>query len=89
MVELQPLDRILLCSDGMYNSIDDETLLHTLQCAKDVETVAERYREICREKAGDNYTGIVVEMEDPSLPLLRGRMPSGSKIYHELKNLRI
>jgi hypothetical protein len=33
-----------------------------LQCDKDVETVAERYREICREKAGDNYTGIVVEI---------------------------
>ena len=61
-VELQPLDRILLCSDGVYNAIDDETLLHTLQCAKDVETVAERYREICREKAGDNYTGIIVEI---------------------------
>ena len=68
VVELQLLDRILLCSDGVYNAIDDETLLHTLQCAKDVETVAKRYREICREKAGDNYTGIVVEMEDPLGP---------------------
>ena len=62
-VELQPLDRILLCSDGVYNAIDDETLLHTLQCAKDVEQVAEKYCAICREKAGDNYTGIIVEME--------------------------
>lgn len=31
IVELQPLDRILLCTDGLYNAIDDETLLHTLQ----------------------------------------------------------
>ena len=62
-VELQPLDRILLCSDGVYNAIDDETLLHTLQCAKDVDQVAEKYCAICREKAGDNYTGIIVEME--------------------------
>lgn len=62
-VELHPLDRILLCTDGLYNAIDDTTLLHTLQCAKDVEQVAEKYRAICEEKAGDNYTAIIIEME--------------------------
>ena len=31
VIELKPLDRILLCTDGLYNAIDDETLLHTLQ----------------------------------------------------------
>lgn len=62
VVELQPLDRILLCTDGLYNAIDGETLLHTLQCAKDVEQVAEKYRAICKEKAGDNYTAIIIEM---------------------------
>jgi protein phosphatase len=62
VVELQPLDRILLCTDGLYNAIDDETLLHTLQCAKDVEQVADKYRTICAEKAGDNYTAIIIEM---------------------------
>ena len=61
-VELQPLDRILLCTDGLYNAIDDETLLHTLQCTKDVEQIAEKYRAICKEKAGDNYTAIIIEM---------------------------
>lgn len=63
VVELQSLDRILLCTDGLYNAIDDETLLHTLQCAKDVEQVAEKYRAICEEKTGDNYTAIIIEME--------------------------
>ena len=63
VVELKPLDRILLCTDGLYNAIDDETLLHTLQCAKDVEQVADRYRAICKEKANDNYTAIIIEME--------------------------
>ena len=63
VVELQPLDRILLCTDGLYNAIDDETLLHTLQCARDVEQVAEKYLAICKEKAGDNYTAIIVEIE--------------------------
>ena len=63
VIGLQPLDRILLCTDGLYNAIDDGTLLHTLQCAKDVEQVAEKYQTICEEKAGDNYTAIIIEVE--------------------------
>ena len=53
----------MLCTDGLYNAIDDTTLLHTLQCAKDVEQVAEKYDSICREKADDNYTAIIIEVE--------------------------
>ncbi len=62
-LQLSPLDRILLCSDGLYNALDDETLLHTLQCAKDVEQVAEKYKTICQNKADDNYTAIIIEIE--------------------------
>jgi len=62
-LQLSPLDRILLCTDGLYNAIDDETLLHTLQCAKDVEHVAEKYSLICSEKATDNYSGIIIEID--------------------------
>ena len=62
-ITLEPLDRILLCSDGLYNAIDDEIILHTLQCAKDVEQVAEKYKTICQNKADDNYTAIIIEIE--------------------------
>lgn len=62
-IQLEPLDRILLCTDGLYNAIDDETLLHTLQCAKDVEQVAEKYRLICSEEATDNYSAIIIEID--------------------------
>jgi protein phosphatase len=62
-VTLEPLDRILLCTDGLYNTIDDETLLHTLQCAKDVEQVAEKYMTLCQDKASDNYSAIIIEIE--------------------------
>ena len=63
VVELQPHDRILLCTDGLYNAIEDDRLLHTLQCSKDLEQVADEYRARSEEKAGDNYTAIIVEME--------------------------
>lgn len=62
-IHLEPLDRILLCTDGLYNAIDDETLLHTLLCAKDVEQVAEKYLKICNQKATDNYSGIIIEID--------------------------
>ena len=63
LVQLQPLDRVLLCSDGLHNSMNDVDLLHILQCAKDVEQVAEKYQTICKEKACDNYTAIIIEVE--------------------------
>lgn len=63
VIQLQSFDRILLCSDGLYSSMSDETLLHILQCAKDVEQVAEKYKGICKEMAGDNYTAIIIEVE--------------------------
>ena len=62
-VELQALDRILLCTDGLYNAMDDASLLHTLQCAKNVEQVAEKYQAVCQEIANDNYTAIIIEIE--------------------------
>lgn len=62
-IQLEPLDRILLCTDGLYNAINDEALLHTLQCAKDVEQVAEKYMNICSGKATDNYSGIIIEID--------------------------
>lgn len=63
IIKLQSLDRILLCSDGLYNTVNDETLLYTLQCAKNVEQVADKYRSICQKNACDNYTAIVIEIE--------------------------
>ena len=61
-IELQPYDRILLCTDGLYNTIDDNTLLHSLQCTKDVEDTANIYLSICHGKADDNYTAIIIEV---------------------------
>lgn len=46
----------------MYNAIDQDTLLHTLQCARDVNQVAEKFASICKERANDNYTAIIIEI---------------------------
>lgn len=63
LISLQPLDRVLLCTDGLYNAIDDGTLLHILQCAKDVAQVAQKYQALCLENASDNYSAIIIEIE--------------------------
>lgn len=62
-VVLQPLDRILICTDGVYNAVSDNTLLHILQCSKDVEQVAGKYISYCKDYADDNHSAIIVEIE--------------------------
>ena len=62
-VVLQLLDRILICTDGVYNAVNDNTLLHVLQCAKDVEQVAEKYISYCKDYADDNHSAIIAEIE--------------------------
>lgn len=62
-IQLEPCDRILLCTDGLYNAIDDEILLHMLHCARDVGQVEEKYKMICHDEASDNYTAIIIEVE--------------------------
>lgn len=68
-VQLEPYDRILLCTDGLYNTIDDEMLLHTLHCARDVSQVEEKYKIICQDKASDNYTAVIIEIGTNDQPV--------------------
>lgn len=63
IIQLEPFDRILLCTDGLYNAIDDEMLLHTLHCTRDVRQVEEKYKMICKDEASDNYTAIIIEVK--------------------------
>ena len=62
-VDLYEGDRILMCSDGLSNMIEDDQLRQMLSQG-DVVTVTEKLIETARENGGlDNITAIVIDPE--------------------------
>lgn len=59
--ELQPGDRIFLCSDGVYKTIAPEILTARLMDNKPLEDVADVIKFLCEKNSDDNYTGILVQ----------------------------
>lgn len=63
-VPLERGDRILLCSDGLYDEVDDETILSTVVRASDMARCAEDLVKMANENGGnDNISVIVVDLE--------------------------
>jgi protein phosphatase len=64
-VPLERGDRILLCSDGLYDEVDDETILATLTRFDDMTICAEDLIALANENGGnDNISVICVDLED-------------------------
>ena len=64
-IGLQPGDKLLLCSDGLWSSVDDDTITRTLADAPITDAVpelVERALRIAGERS-DNVTVIAVEWE--------------------------
>ena len=64
-IELKAGDKILLCSDGVFNTLDQNELIAALE--GDVITASARIEEKILEKAidiQDNFTGVIVECTD-------------------------
>lgn len=61
--ELQPGDRIFLCSDGVYKAIAPEILTARLMDEKPLEDVADVIKFLCEKNSDDNYTGILVQTD--------------------------
>lgn len=77
--ELAPGDKILMCSDGLYEYTDEEELV-ALLADQDTQDVADKLVAIANERGGnDNITALVVSVEggadevegDNALELLR------------------
>ena len=53
-------DVILMCTDGLSNMVDDEEILHTIKCSRDVVEAVEQLIERAKSNGGNDNIGIVV-----------------------------
>ena len=61
--EVQPGDRIFLCSDGVYKTMAPQILTARLQDEKPLEEVVDVIKFMCEKYSTDNYTGILAIVE--------------------------
>ena len=70
-LQLQRGDRLMLCSDGVWGVLDDETIVHMLSSGKPVSDAAPELAEMALREGGvqsDNVTLIAIEWEMPDEP---------------------
>ena len=61
-VKMFPGDKILMCSDGLSNMLDDEEMLHIIRKQRDVVEMAEALVAAANQNGGkDNISVIIVE----------------------------
>lgn len=64
-VDLEPGDRLLLCSDGLSSMVDDASITRALREQGDPQRAADRLVELANEAGGDdNITVVVVDVTD-------------------------
>lgn len=63
-LEVQPGDRLLLCSDGVYKSIPPEILTDCLMDDRSPEQIIDVIDFLCEKNGDDNYTAILAIMEE-------------------------
>ena len=61
-VELKPEDKILMCSDGLSNMVDDTEILEIINREPDIEKAARMLIDAANENGGkDNISVVIVE----------------------------
>ena len=61
-VELKPEDKILMCSDGLSNMVDDTEILEIINREPDIEKAARMLIDVANENGGkDNISVVIVE----------------------------
>jgi Serine/threonine protein phosphatase len=60
-LDVQPGDRLLLCSDGLTEELPDYIITPILSSNKDSQTIAEELLDTAKDKGGrDNITVLIV-----------------------------
>lgn len=62
--EMQPGDRIFLCSDGVYKCIAPDVLKARLMDNKSPEEILDAIDVLCQKDGDDNYTAIMAKIEE-------------------------
>ena len=63
-VDIEPGDRLLLCSDGLTEDLSDDTIEEFLSCSDDCESIAEKLVNAAKDEGGkDNITVIIVAVD--------------------------
>jgi protein phosphatase len=66
-MDVQPGDRLLLCSDGLTEELSDPLIASDLQPSLRNEEAATNLIEAAKQKGGrDNITVVIVEIDDVS-----------------------
>ncbi|NEQ23511.1 MAG: Stp1/IreP family PP2C-type Ser/Thr phosphatase [Microcoleus sp. SIO2G3] len=66
-MDVQPGDRLLLCSDGLTEELSDALIASSLEPSMDYEQAAVNLVDSAKEKGGrDNITVVIVEIDDIS-----------------------
>lgn len=66
-LDLQPGDRLLLCSDGLHEPLTPERLVAALEGEPDAQAAATRLvREALEQGTRDNVTALVIEIGEPA-----------------------
>jgi protein phosphatase len=60
--EVQPGDRLLLCTDGVYKCISDDALIAHLRLTSDISVIANKLEQWCEQHSHDNYSAILIEL---------------------------
>lgn len=61
--DVEPGDRILICSDGLYKSIAPNILTERMTDEKSPEEIIDIFAFLCEKNGDDNYTGILAIIE--------------------------
>ena len=60
--EVQPGDRIFLCSDGVYKAMAPQILTARLKDDKPLSDIVDVIKFMCEKYSKDKYTGILAEI---------------------------